>query len=132
MITEGNIADYLFVKSQAFGVDVYQWGNIPKGAVKEERVTIQVKPLQRGKYWKNGFVEVNFCMPYIDETGKASLIRFEEVEKKSREMYDGVVDKVGDDWVRYEIDTLNRLKDEALRCYYLNVHIAFQVLNINK
>ena len=132
MLTEGDIANFLFTKAQSFGIaNVWQWGNIPIGEVKTERVTVQMKPLQEDVYFLNGFAEINVLLPYVDQSETAPLIRMGEIEHLAHEIFPKSVEQVGEDWVRYRIDTLNRLRDEEMRCYCINVHLEVEVLNIN-
>lgn len=132
MITEGEIANFLFVEAKQFGIDeVYQWGNIPEGEVKKERITIQVKPLRNGERWCSCFAEINICVPFIDQHSHANLIRLGEVEHLCHSLLKKRVAQINGQWVRYDIDTLNRLKDDTLRCYYINAHLRFEVMNIN-
>ena len=132
MLTEGDIANYIYTKSKGFGIaNVWQWGNIPNGEVNAERVTVQVKPMQEDVVWFSGFAEINVLLPNIEHTEYAPLIRMNEVEHIARQLFDKNVEKVEDDWLRYEIDTLNSDWDAQLHCYYINVHLRIEVLNIN-
>ena len=132
MITEGKIADYIYARCKKFGIaEVYQWGNIPNGVVKKPRVTVQAKAQKEGKYWFDSFVEVNVCYPYLTENGVAPLNQIDNATIKANELFGKHVDRIDDDWIAFEIDSRNRIKDESLKCYYLNLHIRFKVLNIN-
>ena len=130
MIVTTDIANILYKDCKAFGIEVYQTGNIPDEHKKlsSERVIIRTKPQSPGTYWKKGFVEVNLCVPDID--GDANLIRLQELERKAQEALDEVVGEYDGSNYYYLIDSIGMEADTELRCHYVNVRLLFQVLNV--
>lgn len=131
MIVTTNIANILYRDCKAFGIEVYQSGNIPDEdkELSSERVIIRTKTQSPETYWKKGFVEVNLCVP--DLGGKANLIRLQELERKAQEVLDDVVGEYDGSSYYYSIDSIGMEADTALKCHYVNVRILFQVLNVN-
>lgn len=131
MIVTTDIANILYRDCKAFGIEVYQSGNIPdedKG-LSSEMVIIRTKAQSPETYWKKGFVEVNLCVP--DLNGKANLIRLQKLERKAQEVLDDVVDEYDGSSYYYSIDSIGTEADTAFKCHYVNVRILFQVLNVN-
>ena len=130
MIVTTDIANILYKDCKAFGIEVYQAGNIPDEhkELSSERVIIRTKSQSPETYWKKGFVEVNLCVP--DRDGDANLIRLQELERKAQEVLDEVVDEYDGSNYYYLIDTIGIEADTELRCHYVNVRILFQVLNV--
>lgn len=131
MIVTTDIANILYRDCKAFGIEVYQSGNIPDEdkELSSERVIIRTKNQSPETYWKKGFVEVNLCVP--DLGGKANLIRLQELERKAQEVLDDVVGEYDGSSYYYSIDSIGTEADTALKCHYVNVRILFQVLNVN-
>ena len=131
MIVTTDIANILYRDCKAFGIEVYQSGNIPDEdkELSSERVIIRTKTQSPETYWKKGFVEVNLCVP--DLGGKANLIRLQELERKVQEVLDDVVGEYDGASYYYSIDSIGTEADTALKCHYVNVRILFQVLNVN-
>lgn len=131
MIVTTDIANILYKDCQAFGIEVYQSGNIPDEhkELPSERVIIRTKSQSPETYWKKGFVEVNLCVPDVE--GKANLIRLQELERKVQEVLDDVVGEYDGSSYYYSIDSIGTEADTALKCHYVNVRILFQVLNVN-
>lgn len=130
MIVTTDIANILYKDCKAFGMEVYQAGNIPDEhkELSSERVIIRTKSQSPETYWKKGFVEVNLCVPDMD--GDANLIRLQELERKAQEVMDEVVGEYDSSNYYYLIDTIGIEADTELRCHYVNVRILFQVLNV--
>lgn len=130
MIVTTDIANILYKDCKAFGMEVYQAGNIPDEhkELSSERVIIRTKSQSPETYWKKGFVEVNLCVPDMD--GDANLIRLQELERKAQEVLDEVVGEYDGSNYYYLIDTIGIEADTELRCHYVNVRILFQVLNV--
>ena len=130
MIVTTDIANILYKDCEAFGIEVYQAGNIPDEhkELSSERVIIRTKSQSPETYWKKGFVEVNLCVPDID--GDANLIRLQELERKAQEVLDEVVGEYDGSNYYYPIDSIGIEADAELRCHYVNVRILFQVLNV--
>ena len=130
MIVTTDIANILYKDCKAFGIEVYQAGNIPDENKKlsSERVIIIAKSQSPEAIWKKGFVEVNLCVPDMD--GKANLIRLQELERKAQEILDDVVGEFDGSSYYYSIDQIGTEADTALKCHYVNVRLLFQVLNV--
>ena len=130
MIVTTDIANILYKDCKAFGIEVYQAGNIPEEhkELSSERVIIRTKSQSPETYWKKGFVEVNLCVPDMD--GDANLIRLQELERKAQEVLDEVVGEYDGSNYYYLIDSIGIEADTELRCHYVNVRILFQVLNV--
>lgn len=130
MIVTTDIANILYKDCKAFGIEVYQAGNIPDEykELSSERVIIRTKSQSPETYWKKGFVEVNLCVPDMD--GDANLIRLQELERKAQEVLDEVVGEYDGSNYYYLIDSIGIEADTELRCHYVNVRILFQVLNV--
>ena len=130
MIVTTDIANILYRDCKAFGIEVYQSGNIPDEdkELSSERVIIRTKTQSPETYWKKGFVEVNLCVP--DLGGKANLIRLQELERKVQEVLDDVVGEYDGSSYYYSIDSIGTEADTALKCHYVNVSVLFEVLNV--
>ena len=130
MIVTTDIANILYKDCEAFGIEVYQAGNIPDEhkELSSERVIIRTKSQSPETYWKKGFVEVNLCVPDMD--GDANLIRLQEFERKAQEVLDEVVGEYDGSNYYYLIDSIGIEADTELRCHYVNVRLLFQVLNV--
>ena len=130
MIVTTDIANILYKDCKAFGIEVYQAGNIPDEhkELSSERVIIRTKSQSPETYWKKGFVEVNLCVPDMD--GDANLIRLQELERKAQETLDEVVGEYDGSNYYYLIDSVGIEADTELRCHYVNVRLLFQVLNV--
>lgn len=130
MIVTTDIANILYKDCKAFGMEVYQSGNIPDEdkELSSERVIIIAKSQSPEAIWKKGFVEVNLCVPDMD--GKANLIRLQEIERKAQEVLDDVVGEYDGSSYYYQIDQIGMEADTALKCHYVNIRLLFQVLNV--
>lgn len=132
MIVTTDIANIIFKDCKSFGIsEMYQRGNILEGKVKTERIVIYPKTQQPDAYWEKGYVEVNLCVP-VTKTGKANLIRLNELERKAREIFkDGIVGQYDGSWYRYSSESIGIEEDKELCCYYVNVKLLFETLNVN-
>ena len=130
MIVTTDIANILYKDCKAFGIEVYQAGNIPDEDKKlsSERIIIIAKSQSPETIWKKGFVEVNLCVPDMD--GDANLIRLQELERKAQEVLDDVVGEYDGSNYYYLIDSIGIEADTELKCHYVNVRLLFQVLNV--
>lgn len=129
MIVTTDIGNILYRDCKAFGIEVYQKGNIPAGEVTTERVIIRTKSQSPETYWKKGFVEVNLCVPDI-KPDTANLIRLGELERQANSVLNDVVSSYDGTRYRYSIDSIGTEADTALKCHYVNVRILFEVLNV--
>lgn len=132
MIATTDIANIIFKDCKSFGISkVYQRGNIPEGKVNAERIVVYPKTQQPDTYWERGYVEVNLCVP-LSRSGRVNLIRLNELERKAKEMFkDGVVGQYDGSWYRYSSETIGIEVDKELCCFYVNVKLLFEVLNVN-
>ena len=130
MIVTTDIANILYKDCKAFGIEVYQAGNIPDEhkELSSERAIIRTKSQSPETYWKKGFVEVNLCVPDMD--GDANLIRLQELERKAQEVLNEVVGEYDGSHYYYSIDSIGMEADSELRCHYVNIRLLFQVLNV--
>ena len=76
MIVTTDIGNILYRDCKAFGIEVYQKGNIPDGEITTERVIIWTKEQSQETYWKKGFVEVNLCRSEERRVGKECRSRW--------------------------------------------------------
>lgn len=129
MIVTTDIGNILYRDCKAFGIEVYQKGNIPSGEVTTERVIIRTKSQSPETYWKKGFVEVNLCVPDVNPD-TANLIRLGELEKQANSVLNDVVSTYDGTRYRYSIDSIGTEADTALKCHYVNVRILFETLNV--
>lgn len=129
MIVTTDIGNILYRDCRAFGIEVYQKGNIPSGEVTTERIIIRTKSQTPSKYWKKGFVEVNICVPDI-EPNTADLIRLSELERRANVLLDDVTSSYDGSTYTYSIDSIGIEADTALKCHYVNVRVLFEVLNV--
>ena len=132
MIVTTDIANILYKDCKAFGIEVYQAGNIPDEhkELSSERVIIRTKSQSPETYWKKGFMEVNLCVPDMD--GDANLIRLQELERKAQEVLDNRVGKFDGSVYRYSVYSIGTEEDAELKCHYVNVRVLFEVLNVKR
>ena len=126
MITTGDIATILVKDLKSIGIVTYNKGAIPEGEVTTERITVIPKEPKPGTFWVKGFVEVNFCVPNVDEL--ADTKRLTELERQASSLrsvssFDGSTNC-------YKVYSTNQEKDTALKCHFVNVKILFEVLNV--
>lgn len=127
MITTSDIANILYADcEEKFRCPIYQKGNIPKGEVTEDRITIHPKNLGDGKFFEKCFVEVNISVP-DDEDGEADTIRLQEYERISKAYFDTVSCYDGT-YYAYKWNSIEILEDTNLRCHYVNIRILFEIL----
>ena len=110
MIVTTDIANILYKDCKAFGIEVYQAGNIPDEhkELSSERVIIRTK----------------------SQSPETYLIRLQELERKAQEVLDEVVGEYDGSNYYYLIDSIGIEADTELRCHYVNVRLLFQVLNV--
>ncbi|UVP50672.1 hypothetical protein NXW88_24375 [Bacteroides cellulosilyticus] len=58
MIVTTDIGNILYRDCKAFGIEVYQKGNIPDGEITTERVIIWTKEQSQETYWKKGLLRL--------------------------------------------------------------------------
>lgn len=126
MIVTGDIATILYKELKGLGIEVYKGGTFPTSKVTKERIVIIPKRQSKGKYWKRGFVEVNFLVP--NTNGKANTKRLTELERIANQLESyGVFD---DTSYRYEVESISQEEDASLACHFVNCRLLFEVLNI--
>lgn len=131
MITLSDTANIMYRDCSVFGVERVPFGRTVTGQLKEERCVIHIKERQYGKYWTDGFVEVNLCVP--DKAPlytEADTPRIEELLRLAHPWKDGVAGVWDGTPYYYETQSEAILTDTALRCHYANVKVLFKVLNV--
>ena len=128
MITTTDIENILYKDCQAFGLDVYRKGNIPKGDVKVDRIVIRTKRQSSERYWRPCFVEVNVSVPDL-RGGVENSIRLGELERMGHTVLDNVTGMYDETRYRYSIESVGTEADTALKCHFVNFRILFEVLN---
>lgn len=130
MITTSDIVDILYGVCAPFGMAVFRKGYIPDGEVTSERVVILPKDQTTETYWRKCFVEVNICIPDLSN-GVADIIRLQEIERQARRVFNGAAGEYDGSYYAYSVDSINGIiKDDNLKCHYVNVRILFEVLNV--
>lgn len=129
MIVTTDIGNILYRDCKAFGIDIVPDGETLTGELKSERIVIHTKKQQPGTYWKKSFAEVNLCVPDLGEN-EAGTIRLNELERQANKLFDDVVSTYDGTRYRYSIDAIGTETDTGLKCYYVNVRILFEVLNV--
>ena len=125
MIVSGDVATILLRDLKGFCKEVYKKGAIPEGKVLTERIVILPKGLKEGTYWSKGFVEVNFCIPYVN--GMANTKRLTEVERLLKPIES--VSLFDNTRYRYSVESVSQEDDKSLECWYVNARVLFEVLN---
>lgn len=128
MITTTDTANILYITCKAFGMPVYQAGNIPNGEIGAAgRVVIHTKEQTPGSTWTKGFVEINL---FVADTphGKADLKRLNELERmavkylKASGWYDETA-------YTYSVTSTSVLENSNLKAHYINAKVLFKALN---
>lgn len=127
MITTTDVANILVRDCGIFGLEISQKGNIQKGELKNDRITIHVKKNTTGQIWNKGFVDINFSTP--DKQGIANLIRLQEFEHMAIESLESV-GEYNNSHYRYSIYSHGLEEDSSMKCHYINVRLLFEVLNV--
>lgn len=127
MITTIDVANILVRDCGIFGIEINQKGNIQKGELKNDRITIHVKKNSTGQIWNKGFVDINFSTP--DKQGIANLIRLQEFEHMAIESLESV-GEYNNSHYRYSIYSHGLEEDSSMKCHYINVRLLFEVLNV--
>lgn len=129
MITTSDIADIIYKRCSAFEMEVYRKGYIPNGVVSYERVVIIPKEQGKGVYWKKSFVEINICVPDLEE-GVANIARLQQLERKAERVFASKANGFNESYYRYEIESISGInRDDSMKCHYVNVRLLFEVLN---
>ena len=130
MITTSDIVDILYGVCAPFEIDVFRKGYIPDGEVTRERIVIIPKDQTTETYWRKCFIEVNICVPDIGD-GIADLNRLQELERLARRIFLSAAGEYDDSYYAYSISSINGvIKDDNLKCHYVNVRLLFEVLNV--
>lgn len=132
MITSGDIANIIYTDCKAFGMHIYPDGEKYKGEVKSEFVIIHSKRQIEQEKWDASVVEVNFFTPNLPNE-EPNTIRMNEIERQAKSFFvkyrTGMFDGLR---YRYYRESIGREYDESLRCYYVNVKLIFESLNVNQ
>ena len=130
MIVTTDIANILYKDCKAFGMEVYQSGNIPdeNKELSSERVTIIAKWKSPEAIWRKGFGKENLGVQ--NRNGKANQIRWRGLEGKGREVLTDGVGRLEGSGNYNWMDKIGTEADTALKCHYVNVRLLFQVLNV--
>lgn len=128
MITTTDIANILYKECKAFGIPIYQNGNIPMGEIKEPRITIHVKQMTTEDYWHKGFAEVNISVPNIED--KADLITLQSYERMAWQLFERHSAEYDDTRYRISTEGIEVLEDGDFKCHYVNVRVLYEVLNV--
>lgn len=128
MIVTTDIGNILYRDCKVFGIEIVPDGKTLVGELKSERIVIHSKPQQPGKYWYKSFVEVNLCVPDLEEN-ESNSIRLQELERKAKEVFGKVVKRFDGTTYKYSIYSIGIEADTALKCHYVNTRILFNVLN---
>lgn len=129
MIVTTDIANILYRDCKAFGIDIVPQGKTLVGELKSERIVIHVKKQSPETRWKRSFVEVNLCVPDLQEN-EANSIRLQELEREAMKLFDSVGNYDGTAYY-YSIESIGMEEDADLKCHYVNVRVLFEVLNVN-
>lgn len=130
MITTSDIVDILYGVCAPFEIEVFRKGYIPQGVVARERIVILPKDQTPETYWKKSFVEINICVPDLEE-GVANLSRLQELERQAQKVFIGYAGQHDGSSYTYSISSISGLnRDENLKCHYVNVRLLFEVLNV--
>lgn len=107
---------------------IYTEDDIPEGAVTEERITVHSKELIPETYFKKCFVEVNWCVPDLED--RPNSRRLDEVEAELVSFLDlAPVGVYGGQAYRYGINS-HQIRKSELDCHYVNVRLLFEILNV--
>lgn len=128
MITTTDIANILFEVCDAFGMPVYQGGNVPTGHIGTDgRVVIHTKEQTSESTWKKGFVEVNLFAADTPK-GNADLIKLNALERMAYTVlqktgqYDGTT-------YRFSVASTTIESNEELKAHYVNAKVLFKAMN---
>lgn len=137
MITIADVEDIMLRDSVSIGVNKIQ----PESPViddktgnglPEEMIVVHVKRQEDGTYWKNGFVEVNVCVPNF-KSGKRNKGRLSALSLKGTEIfgnYDYIVGEYNDTVYRYRIASSSFEQEDRLKCWYVNFRILFETIKV--
>lgn len=129
MITEIDTENIIYRDAALFGIKRYRTPNLDRGDVTEERLTVTAKKQSKERYWIKNFVELNLCVPDVDN--QQNILRLNELERmavaqmQATGLYDGTR-------YTYEVDSTEKFQNRDLKISYLNVRILFSILNIKQ
>ena len=97
--------------------------------ITQDVIFIHVKRREGGTYWRSGFVEVNFCSP--DISGEPAKIRLKELERIGSDFFrQETVGEYNGSYYQYSSFSQDIIKDETLKCHYVNFRILLKDLNV--
>lgn len=126
MITISDIGERIYDDCRQFGVATYLKGNIPDGEVTTERIVIYPTQIANGMYWQRCFLDVNWCVPDIDE---AASLRLKQIERELVKIYTGT-GVIDDSAYTYNKDSTEIAEDKDLKCHYVNVRLLFKIQKV--
>lgn len=128
MIGTTDIANLLYKACTKKGIEVYQYGNIPRGEVTTPRVTIHVKSGSDETWWRKGFAEVNFNIPDLED-GTADLITLGEYERDAWKLLK-FTDVFDDTTFQFKVSSTEVMQDTQFKCHYVNARVLYRVINV--
>lgn len=127
MITVTDAANIVYRHALTLGYETYQKGNIPKGPITTERITVTTKRLTKETFWKKCFVEVNLIAPDIED--EADTIRLNEMEREAQKYFDSLTDEYDGTRYRLSAGESEMFEDGSFHCHYVNIRVLFEILN---
>ncbi len=134
MIATNDISDILIRDCRPFGIsEVYRKGNVKKvdgERLTSERIVVLPKPQSPGTRWFKDFVEVNLCVPDLED-GESDSGRLQELERQAKQVFNRVTGMYDGTRYRYSVDQIDgTVYDDDIKCHYVNVRLLFEVLNV--
>lgn len=126
MITLTDVANIVYSILAPLGYETYQKGNIPKGPITAERITIHAKGLTPETIWKKCFVDVNLICPDIED--EANTPRLNEMEREIAPLLERTGEYDGTTYTMNE-PTSDFLENPSFHCHYINLRVLFQIQN---
>lgn len=98
--------------------------------VGSELIAVHVKKQETDVYWKEGFVEVNLCVPDF-KSGARNIPRTRELESIARaHTRSSVYGEHEGITYRYSAESIGIEREERMKCHYVNIRLLFEVFNI--
>lgn len=129
MIVSTDIANIIYRDCEAFNLPIIPFGKAVTEQLDVEYITIHIKGQVPEKYWEKCFVDVNICVPDLQEN-EANTIRLNELERKANNILNNITGTFNGTIYRYKKDTFSIEADTALKCHFINCRLLFNVLNV--
>lgn len=129
MIATGDITNILYSDCEAFGIQTFCKGNIPKGELISERIIIRPKEIIPDKIWEKCFVEINLCVPDI-ALDEANSIRLAELERLAKKKFKSATGMYDDTVYHYSYSSVSTEGDSDMKCHFVNIKVLFKILNV--